>query len=140
MLKELIIRLLQTEAKHSILHATSDTCNNNRMAHVVDYIKKNITHKLTIKELADKAFMSPSHFHRRFKDYVGQSPVAFILHERIRFSIKLMMNSTLSLHEIATLAGFNTPAYFTRQFKRIMRVSPNAYRKTKMSLEAQQNK
>lgn len=128
MLKELIVRLLQTEARTNILLATQDIYNNNRIAFVVRYIKKHLTEKLSVNELANKAYMSPSHFHRIFKNAMGETPIAFILKERVRFAIKLMENSNLSISQIASLTGFNNAAYFTRQFKRLMKKSPQQYR------------
>lgn len=132
MLKELIVRLLQTEARTTILRATSDLYNNNRIAYIVRYIKQNLTGKLTIDDLADRTFMSGSHFHRVFRDTLGISPVAFILQERIKFAKKLMLDDRLSISQIASKAGFSSPAYFTRQFKKSEGVSPQMMRRRMM--------
>ncbi|UKN01353.1 AraC family transcriptional regulator [Paracrocinitomix mangrovi] len=128
MLKELIVRLLQTEARSTILRASSDLYNNNRIAYIVRYIKQNLSDKLTVEGLADKAYMSASHFHRVFKDTIGESPVSFILQERIKFAKRLLNDHKLSISQVAGRTGFNNPAYFTRQFKKSEGMSPQAFR------------
>ncbi len=129
MIKELIVRLMQTKARNSLLTASSDVQNNNRIAYIVTYIKKNLQEKLTVEDLSKKAYMSPSHFHRLFKEYMGESPISFILKERIDSAVKLMRTTHFSITEISALVGFSSPAYFTRQFKRMLNVSPQKFRR-----------
>ncbi|MCJ7757736.1 MAG: AraC family transcriptional regulator N-terminal domain-containing protein, partial [Gillisia sp.] len=67
MVKELIIRLLQTRAK-SLLVDKSILFDNNRMAFVVKYMREHLTENINVNKLADKACMSTSNFHRTFKN------------------------------------------------------------------------
>ena len=129
MIKELIVRLLQTKAKQTILTGTTDLFNNNRIAHIVKYIREHLTEQITVDKLAGKACMSASHFYKIFKDTLGESPIDYINFERIKLAKKMMANTNKKLSEIAFLAGFNNVSYFNRQFKKLEMISPSQYRK-----------
>lgn len=128
MIKELIVRLLQTKAKQTILTGAGDLFNNNRIAHIVKYIREHITEQISVDKLAGKACMSPSHFYKIFKNTLGESPIDYINFERIKLAKKLMANTNKKLSDIAFLAGFNNVSYFNRQFKKLEMISPSQYR------------
>ncbi len=127
MVKELIIRLLQTRAK-SMLVDKSIIFNNNRMAFVVKYMREHLTENINVNKLADKACMSISNFHRTFKNTLGESPIDFLNGERIQFAKNLIQNTSGRFSDIAVKAGFNNTSYFNRQFKRLEKITPNQYR------------
>jgi len=131
MIKELIIRLLQTKAKQSILADLTGVFNDTRIGTVINYIKDNLTDKqLNVDVLADQAYMSASHFHKKFKETLGESPIAYINNERIKFSKWLMKhNLQMQISEVAYKSGFNSVNYFIRQFKRMELISPYQYKK-----------
>jgi len=129
MIKELIVRLLQTKAKQTILTGAGDLFNNNRIAHIVKYIREHITEQISVDKLAGRACMSVSHFHKIFKNTLGESPIDYINFERIKFAKKLMANTNKKLSEIAFLSGFNNVSYFNRQFKKHEMISPSQFRK-----------
>ena len=129
MIKELIVRLLQTKAKQTILTGAQDLVNNNRIAHTIKYIREHLTERLSVENLAGKACMSISHFHKIFKDTLGESPIDYINFERIKLAKKLMAKTNKKLSEIAFITGFNNVSYFNRQFKKQEMLSPSQYRK-----------
>ncbi len=129
MIKELIVRLLQTKAKQTILTGTSDLFNTNRIAHIVKYIREHLTEQISVDNLAGRACMSVSHFHKVFKNTLGESPIDYINFERIKYAKKLMATSRENLSQIAFLSGFNNVSYFNRQFKKLEMISPSQYRK-----------
>lgn len=129
MLKELIIRLLQTEAKATIIKSTNNIYNNHRIAYVVKYIRDNLSDNLTIDQLADKVYLSPSHFHKLFKNTLGESPVTFLIKERINLAKKMIRRENYTIAEVAERVGFNNVSYFNRQFKKYEGVSPGQYQK-----------
>ena len=49
------------------------------MGAVIQYIKENLTKRdLSVNVLADKACMSASHFHKKFKNTLGISPIDYL--------------------------------------------------------------
>jgi hypothetical protein len=61
-LQELLLRLMQTQARVLIFDNYMQYINTNRFAHVVKYIRENLAENLTIEKLSDMACMSKAHF------------------------------------------------------------------------------
>ena len=132
MIQELIVRLLQTKAKAFILNDSTDTFSDTRIGMVIKFIKNNLTNKdITVELLAEKACMSTSHFHKKFKNTLGISPIDYINSEKIKFSKKLIKQSkNLRISEIAYKSGFNNISYFNRQFKKMEMITPQQFKKS----------
>lgn len=132
MIQELIVRLLQTKAKAFILNDPTDTFSDTRIGMVIKFIKNNLTNKdITVELLAEKACMSTSHFHKKFKNTLGISPIDYINSEKIKFSKKLIKQSkNLRISEIAYKSGFNNISYFNRQFKKMEMITPQQFKKS----------
>jgi len=128
MVKELIIRLLQTKAKVMLLD-NETLFDNNRMAFIVKYMREHLTENIQVAKLAEKACMSTSNFYRSFKNTLGESPIDYLNGERIKFAKKLIQRTNNKFADIAYKSGFNNTSYFNRQFKRFEKITPNQYRK-----------
>ena len=135
MVRELIVRLLQTKAKMMLID-NSTLFDNNRMAFVVKYMRDHLTENISVDSLAEKACMSTSNFYKTFKNTFGESPIDHLNAERIKFAKKLIQNTTSKFSDIAYKSGFNNASYFNRQFKRLEKITPNQYR---MSVKANFN-
>ncbi|WP_305953201.1 AraC family transcriptional regulator [Emticicia oligotrophica] len=87
-LKELIIRLMQTKARTILLENFQQNINTNRLAYAVKYIHENLHRTLSVKELSEKACMSEPNFYRCFKQQFGISPVEYVNQKRIDLAKK----------------------------------------------------
>ena len=132
MIQELIVRLLQTKAKSLIINDPNQIFNDTRIGTVIKYIKDNLTNKdINVEALAKKAHMSTSHFHKQFKNTLGISPIDYINSQKIKFSKKLIKESTdFRMSEIAFKSGFNNTSYFNRQFKKMEMMTPQQFKKS----------
>ncbi|MBR9914462.1 MAG: AraC family transcriptional regulator [Algicola sp.] len=130
MIQELIIRLLQTKAKSLILNDPHQIFNDTRIGTVIKYIKDHLTNKdMSVDLLAEKAYMSPSHFHKQFKNTLGVSPIDYINSEKIKFAKKLIKeHKAYLISEIAYKSGFNNTSYFNRQFKKMELMTPQQFK------------
>ncbi|MFD1552698.1 AraC family transcriptional regulator [Putridiphycobacter roseus] len=130
MIQELIVRLLQTKAKKLILSNEDQVFNDTRIGNVIKYIQDNLTNKnITVDLLAKQAYMSSSHFHKKFKNTLGISPIDYINSEKIKFSKKLMKEKCNDqIAEIAYKSGFNSVSYFNRQFKKNELMTPQQFK------------
>jgi AraC-like DNA-binding protein len=130
MIQELIVRLLQTKAKSLIINDTNNIFNDTRIGTVIKFIKDNLTNKdITVDQLAKKAYMSTSHFHKQFKNTLGVSPIDYINSEKIKFAKKLIKESKdVRMSEIAFKSGFNNTSYFNRQFKKMEMMTPAQFK------------
>jgi AraC-like DNA-binding protein len=83
----------------------------------------------TVALLATKVGMSRSPFATRFAELVGQSPMSYLKHWRLRLAGKLLDDRALSLSNIAERVGYESAAAFSRGFKREFGVAPAQYRR-----------
>jgi AraC family transcriptional regulator len=96
---------------------------------VSGYVESNIAAKILISDLAGLAHFSAGHFFRTFKASFGMSPQAYIMRQRIRRAATLMKHSNESIAKIAVDCGLCDQAHLTRAFRRMVGVTPNAWRR-----------
>lgn len=109
-----------------------DYTTQNFSTHVkraVDYILSNYKEKMEIKDIAEYAGLSPNYLCARFKKETGETLVHYIGKIRIGSSLTLLTNTELSVSEVAEKTGFSDGNYFTRIFKKQMKMNPTEYRK-----------
>jgi len=128
-LKELLIRLMQTQARKLILESYFNHTTTNRFAAAVQYIKAHINEEITIDKLSNLCCMSKPNFFRCFKREFGISPVDFILHERIKMAKSMLKDRNITITEICFAVGINNLSYFFKLFKRIEGKTPSEFRK-----------
>ena len=78
--------------------------------------------------------MSTLHFHKKFKNTLGVSPIDYINSQKIKYSKKLIQESKdFKIADIAFKSGFNNVSYFNRQFKKNELMTPQQF-KSQMNL------
>lgn len=128
-LRELIVRLSQTQVRMGLLHQTKQHINTNRLAYVVAYIRENLTRALSVDDLSDKACLSKSHFFRLFKNELGVSPAQFILTERIQLAKSILSNPTKTITDACYESGFNSLTHFSNAFRSIEHICPRQFKR-----------
>ena len=73
--------------------------------------------------------ISPFHFARMFKQTIGVPPHAYQRRARCEKAQELLLNSDLSIIEIAGIVGYETPQAFARMFRAEIGQSPSAWRR-----------
>ncbi len=97
------------------------------------YILENASRDLTLDALADLARMSPFHFSRQFKRYVGVSPHTYLVATRINTARFYLASSDLTVKEIAYNCGFSSVSSFCTSFKKNVGSTPMDYRAAHVS-------
>ena len=129
MMRELIIRILQTETFKTYNEHHELWITDNRIAFVIDFIKKNLHLQMSVKLLSDKACMSESTFFRIFKNMMGISPVEYINKERINLAVRLLRDPNIKIKEVMLQCGFESRSYFNRLFKSRFNSTPSGFLK-----------
>ncbi len=99
-----------------------------RLRRVTEYVQQNLDKNLTLADLAATVYMSPYHFARLFKCSTGEPPHRFVVRQRITHAQSCLTAEGLSIAQVARMAGFRTPSHFTTVFRRVLGVTPGAYR------------
>lgn len=138
-LAELIIFLIRFKRHILIDHQSTDIADNIRRLSSFDesiqkaarYIVDNYSKDLTLTEVADVVNMSSAYFSKKFKDVTGFGFKEYLLNLRIKKASELLLETKLTITEIAYESGFNDSNYFGDVFKKIKGISPLRYRKNK---------
>lgn len=99
------------------------------MNDVITDIDKNFCKKLSLREYAQKYYMSEAHFSKTFKLYTGKTFTEHIRKLRFERACILLTTTKMSVLEIALELGYDDYYHFSKQFKRIYSISPTNYRK-----------
>ena len=99
-----------------------------RMAAVFDYIDARLGSDLSLAELSAQVAMSKYHFIRTFKHTSGMTPHQYILGRRLRTAAKALRATKKPVARIALAHGFGDLSTFNHFFRRVMGVTPTAYR------------
>lgn len=100
-----------------------------RIGKALGVLENSLQKSVTLTELTDLTAMSVSTLNRTFKEATGYSPIEYYLRIRIKKASEILCSSNSSITEIAGRTGFEDSNYFSRQFKKIMGVSPLEFRK-----------
>ncbi|WP_111672595.1 AraC family transcriptional regulator [Algoriphagus litoralis] len=129
-LKELLIRLSQTQARDMLEKTYKELSGGNRLARVVQYIKENIRENLQLEDLAGEACLSKAHFLRTFKQELGLTPMEYVLKERLKLASKYLQQGDFQIQEVSAMSGFNNNTYFIRAFKQEFGCTPKVFSKS----------
>ncbi len=98
------------------------------IARATDYIHENYTdNPPSVSFLAELCGITPEYLRTLFRQQYGVSPVKYINNLRISRSAELLCTGLYSVSEVALMSGFSDAGYFSRDFKKIMGVSPAKY-------------
>ena len=96
-----------------------------------EYIQENIDQNLTLQQMADVVNLSVSHLNRLFKQSRGISLYQYVIRCRIDRSQELLKSNNMTIAEIASQVGFCDQSHFSHHFKKLVGVTPKAFRQIK---------
>lgn len=94
---------------------------------ITDYIEDNIDRMIGLSELAGLVNVSRFHFARLFKQSTGMTAIGFVERCRIRRAQALILESEMSLAEIALATGYADQSHFTRRFRNLTGSTPAVF-------------
>ena len=93
------------------------------------FIEQNLAKKLSLKEIAGQAHVSPIYFERIFKRFMGYTPIEYMRVLKIQWAKERIRDTRETMTTIADRTGFESVHYFSRVFKKIEGIAPTQYRK-----------
>ena len=101
----------------------------SRIAEAVAHLETQYDSEIDLDQLAGIAHMSKRHFLRAFRAAVGKSPIAYLIEHRVGRAAALLRHGGANVTEVAFRVGFNDSNYFSRQFRKVIGVSPREYQR-----------
>jgi AraC-like DNA-binding protein/ligand-binding sensor protein len=93
-----------------------------------NFILENFTRKISLKEIADVAGLSPPYFSTIFKEEMGENLSKYLNRLRVEKASRLLLETEMSLAEIAACCCFEDQSWFSKIFKAYTNISPGKYR------------
>ncbi|MGH2613830.1 MAG: helix-turn-helix domain-containing protein [Thermomicrobiales bacterium] len=103
---------------------------SHSLSWVSSYLSFHIGEPLSVADMARRANLSPSRFSVVFREHFGLSPHQYFLRLRIEHAQSLLTTTDLPLRDIADSCGFADVHHFSKSFKRLVHVTPGAYRQS----------
>ncbi len=126
-----VYKLLMELLNPIYVNPNNETIHSENIHSIKEHILTHLNEKITVKNLAEIAHMSPTHFSRIFKAQTGFSPYDYVVVSRLNKAKELLLKTDMSVAEIAYETGFNSEANFVYCFTKNEGVSPGKFRKLK---------
>ena len=94
-----------------------------------EYIKNHYNEQIYLKDLAQMVGYSEDYLSKIFKRETGYTITEFCTKCRFDNAKTLLLQTTHAIKDIAAITGFSNPAYFNRQFKEKVGLTPSEFRK-----------
>lgn len=105
-----------------------EPADDGRIAAGMDWAITHLDSTITLDEMAAQSAMSRRSYLRQFAKATGTTPIKWLIEQRIQASLALLESSSLSVEQIASRVGFESPVTFRHHFVRQMRTTPSDYR------------
>ncbi|MEY4767282.1 MAG: hypothetical protein RI907_3955 [Pseudomonadota bacterium] len=128
-----LARLLVVDARHAPQTAYMPPQGWRRHADgevraLQTWMAEHLQEAITLESLAEQVHMSVRTLQRRFLSASGQTPMQFLQALRIDRARELLEGDKLPVPEVAAQVGYQDRVAFGRLFKKLVGVSPGAYR------------
>lgn len=129
-----MIRLLYIQLFILISRHISETLkitnhvDNPILRKAIEYINSHFTENISVEDIALGCGVSARHIRNVFRQSANLSPIEYLTRLKVNKAKELMNNNCLTSKDIAYMAGFSNPEYFTRRFKEQSGFTPSEYR------------
>lgn len=126
-----LIRLLFLRMMLELSKCVSNSSKNTGMLYLKrarDYISSHLTEEIRIPGLAEYAGINKSYLQSLFSRYMNCTITDYINQKRLEHSVFLLVNSSLSVTDVAFKSGYNSRQHFGSTFEKYYGISPRAYR------------
>lgn len=120
-------KILKTYAK-AVKDYTLMSYSNN-IKKIVLYIRKNLTNRISLDDIAKNLYITKEHLSRLFKKEMGVTISEYIIKTKIEQAKNLLRHTDYNILDIAVLLNFANSSHFSNSFKKITGLSPSDYRK-----------
>lgn len=99
------------------------------------YMDEHYMENLTIDQLCQLTHLSTSGFAHQFKKRMGIAPLQYIIQRRIGCAQMLLIQTDKSITDISIEVGYDSLSHFNNQFRKMVGMSPQSYRKVRVGRE-----
>ncbi len=124
--QEIYYRLLQGEQGALLRHVATAGSHLARIGLATSWIRSHFAEPISIDQLAARARMSPTSFHRHFKAVTTMSPLQYRTQIRLQEARRLMLTDGKDAGAIGYDVGYDSASQFNREYRRLFGRPPAA--------------
>jgi AraC family transcriptional regulator len=102
--------------------------SRRKLRAVLSFMEDNLTQDISLRQIAEFAGLSVSHFKTVFRHSLGMSAHQYLIRRRVDRATVLLLESKLPIAQIAAEAGFCHQSHLARHMRRTLGVSPRQLR------------
>jgi AraC-like DNA-binding protein len=125
-LREIAYWLLRSQQRVWLLESAARENDGNVTTAAIAFMKQEMHHPLSVRDLAEAVSMSESRFAHMFKAATGVSPVQFLKRLRMEQARRLLLDGS-NVSEAADSVGYSSLSHFISEFKRYFGKPPKVY-------------
>lgn len=122
--REILYRVLQGPQGWMLREIAAPDTAMARVSLAIQWIRRDFAEPIRVDELAEKAAMSVSAFHRHFKAVTNLSPLQYQKRVRLLQARTLLVASAKSVITAAYEVGYESPTQFSRDYARVFGLPP----------------
>jgi len=124
-LDEVYFRLICNDHSESLQRLLRHRGQIQQISKAVDHIHHNLHEVISINNLAEMANMSTSSFRKAFKEIMHLPPLQYAKSIKLDHAYTLIKEGK-NVNEAGYMVGYNSPAQFSREYKRHFGFAPSA--------------
>lgn len=117
MIDEIYFRLLTNERGGELRYLLQQRGEIQRISRAVAYIHQNLDQPVSVEQLAEMVHMGQTSFYENFKGVMHVSPLQYAKSVKLHRAQALIQEGKKA-NEAAYMVGYNSPAQFSREYKR----------------------
>jgi AraC-like DNA-binding protein len=125
LLEYLVLKIAESlstwEAAQTPAFATYQRCRH--------YIQANYPGTTNLAQIARHCHVDAAYLCRLFRRYDHQSPYQFLMRLRMNLAAERLQNPGVLVKQVAAELGYDDPFHFSRAFKNVLGLSPEAFRR-----------
>lgn len=98
------------------------------LTRAVRYMYGHLNEPLALEDLSRAMQVSRSYLNMIFRQETGHAPMDFFIELKMQEACRMLEDPRMRVGEVAAALGYDDPYYFSRVFRKHMKVSPRAYR------------
>ena len=123
-IKEIVFRLLMGGQGGRLSHLLALGADTHRISKAIRLLREKFAQPIRMDEIAHELGMSVSGFHHHFKSVTAMSPLQFQKQIRLQEARRLMLGEDLDAANAGFRVGYEDPAYFSRDYKKLFGAPP----------------
>ncbi len=126
----LLHRLLHQMPSHILSAEETDSIDkrNARLKRLIRFVDENYMHKIKLTDFAEMERCSVSYLSRFIKNTLNQNFQEYVTSVRFNCACKLIAQGEKKLLDICVESGFSDYRYFSKEFQKQYRMTPEEYR------------